>query len=64
MQKASQIVKSNHKLSWKISYHRIGTNTPSPLAITENANVLARWVVVAIAIVIILVAIAIFCNCF
>ena len=32
--------------------HRIGKNTPSPLAIAENANVLARLVNVVIIIIV------------
>ena len=36
-----------------LACHRIGTNTPSPLAIAENANVLARLVITVIILVII-----------
>ena len=40
--------------------HRIGTNTPSPLAIAENANVLARLVNVIIIVTIRLAFVNIF----
>ena len=36
-----------------LACHRIGTNTPSALAIAENANVLARLVINLIILVII-----------